>query len=376
MPIWKPGYSPRLNPYGALRDITPEGLEDLFVQSKGGDPLNPPLEYRIKTSGEFRIFAYFGSVGFPKTFYFYMTDDGGESWEKKEFTFPAELLVDEAFVDSTFYGNELWFQTVKLLNPDRVSIETYNSQDFGETWDPAWSLSELPFKIQNHRIFPTSKGVYQVADVIDDTTGPPFITKLIGWKDGEKVLDQVTSPLIANGGITVSSYVSKYETGFFDLSFTTVLGGQEIWRVTGEKGFEFRGKLPESQLTIPISNPRPPLLQIWYLPKKGILYMPTLTNQGARLYTSFDEGRTFTEELGGLRIAIPALTTVGRRAIFEDPVTENEFRNEGFLTELIGSSFWKDVLDAYADGQEWHIGFEKRRTRRRSEFYLWELMNP
>ena len=322
------------------------------------------------------MLAYVGETTSPKKLYLFTTDNAGEAWIRKDFTFPPNHIMEEGFVDSKFYSNILHFAT-RTFTPggDFPSIDTHISTDFGTSWTPSWSLEEPGYDFNRHRIFPTSGGVYQVADVVAQA-GPPYITKLLGYKDGVKILDQETSPLIGNGGIVVSSFASKYDTGFFALEFNTFLGGQEVWKVSSSGGIELRGKIPTSILTIPPTNVRPGLQQLWYLPRKGVLYLPTLVSTGARLYTSFDEGKTFSEQMGGVRIGVPELSTLGRKGIVDSPVSGDRFRNEGFMTNLDSSIPWTDILDLFDDSTDWQIGFESRLSRRGSKLFLWDMPNP
>lgn len=376
MPIYRPDYSPRVNPYGGLSDITPSGMEALFLSSKGGNPNQAPLNYNVKPSGPYRLYVFWGKPTSPKTLYLYVSDDAGETWAALQHDFPSNHIMEEGIVESEYAADTLYFATRTFTaGGDFPSVETYQSPDKGNTWSHLYSFDIPGYDINRHRIFPTSKGVYQVADIVS-LTGPPFETRILGWKDGVKVLDELTDPQIGNGGIVASHFVSKQETAFFALEFNTFLGGQEIWKVTSTNGIEKRGKVPESPLTIPPTNTRPGLQQLWYLPRKGVLYVPTLIQTGARLYTSFDEGMTFSEESGGVRIGIPELSTLGRRGIVDSPVTGDRFRNEGYMQDLADSTPFDDILDEFSDSTVWHLGLQRRLTRRQSRFYLWDMPNP
>lgn len=384
MPIYRPEHSPRVNPYGGLKDITPEGMEALFLSSKGGVPSNPPLNYKFTVGGRYKLRVWFGNTGFPKTLYLYVSNDGGESWQQNPFTFPSDYEVDanSVSIDSEHESDTLYLQATTLDGVTRPTLETWISENNGTTWNHLRTLSEPGFfygtdtiVTPGHRIFPTSRGVYQVSGLISEA-GPPYETKIVGYKDGAKTVDHTTSPLISNGSISVSHYARKQETGFFGVNFNSFLGGQEIWKVSGNNGIELRGKLPESEFTIPMTDTRPFLQQLWYLPRKGVLYVPTLVSTGARLYTSFDEGATWSEQPGGIRIGIPELSTLGRRGLVDSPVTGDRFRNEGYMQDLADSVPFDDILDEFSDGTTWHIGFQSRLTRRQSKFYLWQMPNP
>lgn len=370
MPIYRPQYSPKPHPYGALKDITPAELEALFASANAANPSY--TNYRVKTSGRYRVMAYVGETTSPKNLYLFVTRNAGEDWQRKDWTFGPDHIMEDGFVDSRYESNTLYFAT-RTFTPggDFPSIETYISDNLGDSWAPAWSITEPGYSFNRHRIFPTSGGVYQIADAVLDES--PFTTKLLGYKDGVKVLDQTTSPQIAIGGITVSSYTSKYNLGYFALEFTTFLGGAEIWKVSSS-GFELMGKMPESALTIPPTNIRPPLQQLWHLPKKGVLYAPTLVQSGARLYTSFDQGKNWKEQAGGVTINVPELSTIGRKGILEAPATGERYRNEGFMQGIESSSLFTDILDTFSDGVDWDFGLESRLSRRGSKLYLFK--NP
>ncbi|MGH7849086.1 MAG: hypothetical protein ACREOP_02185 [Thermodesulfobacteriota bacterium] len=373
MPIYRPDYSPRLNPYGSLTDITPEDLEDLFEASRTANPAY--TSYRLKTVDVYRLFAYVGETTFPKNLYLFRTDDGGEEWERFDWAFPPDHIMEDAIVEAKVFYSDTLYMATRTFTPggDHLSIDTWVSDDLGETWEFAWSLTdEVDFDFINHRIFPTSAGVYQVACTIKDAS--PDVSKTVGYLDGVKILDQPTPSIISIGGVNVSYFTQKYETGFFAVQFNTFLGGSEIWKVTTQ-GFELRGTVPASVFTIPPTNLRPQISQIWYLRNKGVLYLPTLLTEGARIYTSFDEGQTFLEEDGGIFISIPAITTIGRRSIFSQPQANPapRFRNEAYLQDVSQSTSWGDILDAYSDDEDWDLGLERRLFRRGSRFYLWKF---
>lgn len=361
MPIYRPQYSPKPHPYGALKDITPADIEALAA----AHPLN---SYRVRVPGRHRIMAFVGDATSLKNLYFFITKNAGQSWQRKDSTFGSNHIMEDGFVESRYESDTLHFAT-RTFTPggDFPSIETYISNNLGDSWTPAWSITEPGHSFNRHRMFVTSGGVYQVADATLDES--PFTTKLLGYKDGVKILDQLTTPQIAIGGIGASSYSSKYNTGYFALEFTTFLGGAEIWKVSN-KGFEIMGKLPESPLTFPITDPRPPLRQMEHLPKKGVLYAATQAQTGARLYTSFDQGKTWKEQPGGVRINIDELSTIGRKGILEAVSTGDKFRNEGFMQNIEGSSLFTDILDGFSDGVDWDYGLQSRLSRRGSKFFL------
>ena len=372
MPIYRPDYSPRVNPYGGLTDITPSGMEALFLSSKGGNPNAAPLNYNVKSSGPYRLYVFWGKPGSPKTAYLYVSDDSGETWVAKQHDFPSNHLTDQGIIESEYASDTLYYTTRTFApGPLFPSLETYKSTDRGDTWNHLYSLDYPGYDINRYRIFPTSKGVYQVADIVKSVS--PFTTRIVGWKDGVKILDELTTFGVFNGGIVASHYVSKQETAFFALEFNFFSGGQEIWRVSSTNGIEKRGQVP---ITSGIGDPRPAIQQLWYLPKKGVLYLPTLVLTGARLYTSFDEGLTFSEQPGGVRIGIPELSTLGRKGILESPITTDKFRNEEYMQHLNESIPFDDILDEFTDGTVWQLGFQRRLTRRASKFYLWDMPVP
>ncbi|HEC64374.1 MAG TPA: hypothetical protein ENI23_03685 [bacterium] len=375
MPIYKPQLSPRLNPYGALKDITPEGFEAAFVESKGGDPQSPPFNYRIKIQGETRIFAYFGDTGFPKRFFFYFTDDGGESWENNQFEFNFDILVDEAIVESGYFSNELFLTAPRFVNPTRVFIDTYVSGNFGENWSFLWSLEESGYEIGDIRIFPVGGDIIQVANVGKLSGGGPN-AKMVAWRNSEQILNEEIPGTVNLFGIGNSVYKSKIEIGFFLADQSSIFGGSLLYRVD-KNGVTKVSTLPIGNVfPVPPGEERPLPSQMWWLEKKGVIYIPTFPSSGARIYRSWDEGKTWEEERGGIRIEIPGLTHLGKRSIFKELITEDHFRSEGYLTDITPATLYGDVLDAYSDGIEWHLGFERRLSRRLSRFYLLELMNP
>lgn len=287
--------------------------------------------------------------------------------------------ADDCLIEAAYESNVLYLQapTEAPGGPEHISIEVYRSDDNGSSWDHENSLAYPGYSFIGHRAFIWGQDLYQAACIFSDA-GPPFESRVVGWKNGELILDvPTTSQNMVNGGLTASVNSYAYETAFFAIEFNSFLGGQEIWRVSNS-GIEFRGKVPETPFSIPPGPTRPFLLQLWYLPKKGILYAPTQTGPGHRLYTSFDEGLTWEEAPGGIRIAIPALNTINQAGIFEDPVTGERYKNFEFMQNLTGSTNWTEILESYAgdDEFEWHIGFQSRLFRRGSKFYLWELIVP
>lgn len=381
MPLYKPELSPRVHPYGGLKDITPEDMEALFLSSKGGNPAVAPFNYKFRVPGRYKLQVWFGRTAFPKTLHLFTSEDGGEQWERKDSDFPALLLIDadNCFIESPLESNTLYLQAPMQImgGPEHESIELYRSEDNGETWDHERSLSVPGYTFIGHRHFVWSEDVYQVACVIADT-GPPFDTKVAGWKNGDLVVFETTTPLVSNGGLSDSVNSLYYETAFFNVEFNSLFGGQAIWRVTPGGGIEFRSKLPESPFSIPATPTRPFIQQMWYLPKKGILYLPTLIGTGHRVYTSFDDGLTWSEEEGGIRIMAPQLNTVAQTGLFEDPVTGQKYKNFEFMQNLTDANNWSEILQGYAgdDSLEWHIAFQSRLFRRGSRFYLWELLTP
>lgn len=363
MPILKPRYNPRLNPYGEPEDVTPAGMETEFINSKGGDPANFPLTYKFKVQAN-QVWAYFGEVINPRKLYFYYSKDYAETFTRVETSWANDLKMQETWIESTFLSNKLWLHVPMLNITSLVSLETYSSEDNGATWDFEWSVSQPFVNIIEHRIFVSSSGVYQVAKMVGNN--------LRVWKNGVFLKE---FPLPGGSGlfaIMSSFYDNKYESGFVTNNYSSTWGGQNV--------FEFTGKDVVQRTNLPIdmsgATTRNLLQDLFWDAKENFLMVSTQTvpTVGGRLYYSFDRGVKWNEIVGAFFIKQHKFTHLGKQSLIRRVNTTPDVthRSEGFLTDLnLDTANWQPIIDAY--NSDYDIGFSTRANRRASRIILWKL---
>jgi hypothetical protein len=392
MPIYLPRYSPRQNPFGQLEDITPPGAEVLFRQAYPAaiPPVVPSNQIRLNLHGRYTMSYYWGTQEtVPDTaFHFYMTEDQGNTWRHsatqfpktpQEYHVPRLGLTNSRYEDSEIY---LAMPVNKNINLNPTpAIATYKTSDKGENWNLAWdinlnqALGASGAQIENHSIFPTSNGIYQVLNASIYSSGGTWLSQLLlGFKNGQLVYSESMPFFGALKGVQVSSYNKKHEIGFFQYGITIQTGGDSIYRVDGN-GIQKTGAIPLTP-----SQNRSFIDYMAYVPENDTLLMATFFAQGARIYRSFNQGATFQEYPGGWRINASDIINYHRRGIFEnlserDPVRNlgRTYRSHSLFDDVTDTIEYDSVINAI-DGKDrtWTFGFPLRNTRRVARLALWE----
>lgn len=358
MPIYLGLYHPKFNPFGEALDITPSDLETEFSS------------YKFNVQGRYRMWAYQGRT--PSThpiaqpnLSFWHSEDGGWSWERNDADFPSEMETTRGYIESTYMNKKLYY----VLPHENVGVfdrlDVYSTEDFGVNWSLEWQLSEAGFNFggnpSGYRLFPCASGVYVVAQM-----GKTGDAKIVVWKDGAKE-EEIDIPVAANvGGLISSIYDNYYEVGYFDINQTPGFGGQYIYRFNNGV-IEEINKTPDDP-----SGESPLFFNMWYITRKDFLMISTQALAGARIWYSFDGGKTLEYQLGAGQIKAYNFVTLGRQKLVVDLSTGDTFRSDAYLDDLNPGYTWDDVLDGI-NAPDFDYAFPLRLTRRGSEVVMWKL---
>ena len=389
MPLYIPRYHNRQNPWGQLEDITPYDFENHFV-AKGTGNLsfgNP----RIRVHGQDSTHYYFGTyplVSNPEL-YHWVTQDMGGTWRPTISSFPQNTVMYEGFLENRYTDPHMYFAVPFAHNPAGAFfkwgiLRTYESQDLGQNWTLG---SETDFRgvlglpnahINAHRIFPTSNGLFQVAQV----TGSDNQVRLIGLKDNAVIKNQVLPPIMGLFGINASSYSAQFEEAMFYMAGSSNApgtGGGQFWKVDANGITQTGGE--------PVSSPRPQILGLFHNPRNSTMLAFTFPLAGARIYRSFDYGQTL-EEYGvnqGFRINAIDIINYRRRAVVEkltefDPVRRlgRTYRSHTLTDDLDQNPLEIDsIINAIDGGQDrlWQFAYSTKLYRRYSKMLLQRFIN-
>lgn len=349
MQIWKPRYSPKQHPFGAMED-TGAGLDAV----KG----------RWTIQGRYRTFAH---VGFQNILALKESFDFGESWANIGGTFPTDHLLDISDVNAKYLG-DYWLST---SNTQQNKLVTYKSSD-GLNWTQQYEINlnegaigqgdpNYRTEVRTVRVFPLDSGIYQAAHAwrVHIPTGDVIHNKLILIKDGQ-IIDNQNKPVFNSNpdGIENSTFDPLYEKGFFAMPTSDSGGMDEIWRID-RNGFSMRGSIPFEP-----NNRRAE--RMFYLPKFDALFI----NSG-RPYRMFDDGSGLSElsseEANFMQIST---TSTGLDAIYNDV---NIKRSKALGDDIPGNTFeYGSIISQLGGNNEFVYSLPFKLNRRQSK-HLYEI---